>query len=772
MVTPSPAAGDPVIAAAGDIACDPAAGDYNGGNGTAIDCAQKRTAALVTGVDAVLPLGDEQYVCGGLSAFNQSYDPTWGQQKQISHPVPGNHEYQTSGGTGCSTKLDASGYFNYFGAIAGDPTKGYYSYSLGSWHIIALNSELCFVSGGCPAGSPEEVWLKNDLAANPAACTLAYWHEPRFASSPGGGDGVVDPLWQDLYAAGADVVLNGHQHWYERFALQNPSGQADSNGIREFIVGTGGESHVPLSTRRPTSQASNDSTFGVLKMTLHSGSYDWSFVPEAGATFTDSGTSSCHHAGSPTTTTSGSTTTTSGSTTTTSGSTTTTTPTPGTATLAPSDDSYTSLTNPTGTHGSDGSINVNNSGSSERRAYVKFSVTAIPAGATNITATLRLYSQSPATSAVTFTVSQVATAWSEATLTWNNQPTPGSVVTTQNGLTSGAYNSFDVSGLVSGNGTYAMVVTDNDATQRYFSSKESSPNFPPQLQLTWNQPTTTTSGSTTTTSGSTTTTSGSTTTTSGSTTTTTPTPGTATLAPSDDSYTSLTNPTGTHGSDGSINVNNSGSSERRAYVKFSVTAIPAGATNITATLRLYSQSPATSAVTFTVSQVATAWSEATLTWNNQPTPGSVVTTQNGLTSGAYNSFDVSGLVSGNGTYAMVVTDNDATQRYFSSKESSPNFPPQLQLTWNQPTATAFSALGQGSVMPRDSDGDDGGTASRVPLPVLPSWTAGSTPFVSTVLPEFSVRVFVRDDVFGPYEFSCDRASRPALPQLLLADRPL
>ena len=569
MVTPSPAAGDPVIAAAGDIACDPAAGDYNGGNGTAIDCAQKRTAALVTGVDAVLPLGDEQYVCGGLSAFNQSYDPTWGQQKQISHPVPGNHEYQTSGGTGCSTKLDASGYFNYFGAIAGDPTKGYYSYSLGSWHIIALNSELCFVSGGCPAGSPEEVWLKNDLAANPAACTLAYWHEPRFASSPGGGDGVVDPLWQDLYAAGADVVLNGHQHWYERFALQNPSGQADSNGIREFIVGTGGESHVPLSTRRPTSQASNDSTFGVLKMTLHSGSYDWSFVPEAGATFTDSGTSSCHHAGSPTTTTSGSTTTTSGSTTTT-----------------------------------------------------------------------------------------------------------------------------------------------------------------------------------------------------------TPTPGTATLAPSDDSYTSLTNPTGTHGSDGSINVNNSGSSERRAYVKFSVTAIPAGATNITATLRLYSQSPATSAVTFTVSQVATAWSEATLTWNNQPTPGSVVTTQNGLTSGAYNSFDVSGLVSGNGTYAMVVTDNDATQRYFSSKESSPNFPPQLQLTWNQPTATAFSALGQGSVMPRDSDGDDGGTASRVPLPVLPSWTAGSTPFVSTVLPEFSVRVFVRDDVFGPYEFSCDRASRPALPQLLLADRPL
>jgi hypothetical protein len=237
-----------------------------------------------------------------------------------------------------------------------------------------------------------------------------------------------------------------------------------------------------------------------------------------------------------------------------------------------------------------------------------------------------------------------------------------------------------------------VVVTGSDTTQRYFSSKESSPNFPPQLQLTWNQPTTT-SGSATTTSGSPTTTSGSTTTT------TTPTPGTATLAPSDDSYTSLTNPTGIHGSDGSVNVN-SGSSERRAFLKFNVAAIPAGATNVAATLRLYSQSPATSAVTFTVSQVATGWSEATLTWNNQPALGPVVTTRAGLTSGAYNSFNLSSLVSGNGTYAVVVTGSDTTQRYFSSKESSPNFPPQLQLTWNQPTAAALSAMRGVSVAAR------------------------------------------------------------------------
>ncbi|MEP7177986.1 MAG: chitobiase/beta-hexosaminidase C-terminal domain-containing protein [Pseudonocardiales bacterium] len=298
---------DPVIMAVGDIACDPANSGYNSGDGDATDCRQKYTAGLVSAagpVDAVLPIGDEQYGCGGLSAFHQVYDPTWGVQNSKSHPVPGNHEYQTLGGTGCPTQHDAAGYYSYFGATAGDPAKGYYSYNLGSWHIVAVNSESCYsqtnydntATSLCPRGSALETWLRNDLAASPTGCKLVYWHEPRFSSTPGKGDDIVDPLWQDVAAAKVDVVLNGHQHFYERFAQMNAAGAADPNGTREFILGTGGESFMPLSTRLPTSQASNANTFGVLRMSLHSASYDWNFLPVAGSTFTDSGSTPCHAA--------------------------------------------------------------------------------------------------------------------------------------------------------------------------------------------------------------------------------------------------------------------------------------------------------------------------------------------------------------------------------------------------------------------------------------------------------------------------------------------
>jgi hypothetical protein len=289
------ASDDPVIAAAGDIACDPASGGYYGGDGYGTGCNQKYTAPLLAGADAVLTLGDEQYACGGLSAFQQSYDPTWGAYKSVTYPVPGNHEYQTSGGTDCST--NARGYFTYFGAAAGDPTKGYYSYYVGAWHIIALNSECSFV-GGCGAGSPQDIWLRNELATSTAPCTMAYWHKPRFSSNGGTGDSTFSQLWNDLYAAHADVVLNGHQHWYERFGLQNPSAQADPNGIREFIVGTGGESYVLASTTRAANSEavfSGGDAFGVLRMTLHPDSYDWNFVALRG-NFTDQGSTRCHNA--------------------------------------------------------------------------------------------------------------------------------------------------------------------------------------------------------------------------------------------------------------------------------------------------------------------------------------------------------------------------------------------------------------------------------------------------------------------------------------------
>jgi len=289
-------ASDPVVAAVGDIACDPSSASFNGGAGTATACAQLATSNLAVGqsLAAVLALGDDQYGCGGYSAFLQSYDSSWGRVKSITHPVPGNHEYQSSGGTDCDPGGTARGYFSYFGAAAGDPSRGYYSFQVGAWHLIALNSN-CVNIGGCGTGSPEETWLRADLKAHGSLCTLAYWHHPRFTSGVVGDDSDVSAFWQDLYKAGADVVLNGHAHGYERFAPQAPNQSPDAKrGIREFVVGTGGEDFHPFTTTKPLSQARQDAAFGVLLLTLHPGSYDWQFSATPAGSYSDSGTTSCH----------------------------------------------------------------------------------------------------------------------------------------------------------------------------------------------------------------------------------------------------------------------------------------------------------------------------------------------------------------------------------------------------------------------------------------------------------------------------------------------
>ncbi|MDQ1715456.1 MAG: hypothetical protein QOC60_1401, partial [Frankiaceae bacterium] len=287
---------DPIIASAGDIACDPTAPAFNDGLGTASDCRASQTARLLNGVDAVLPLGDNQYECGGPAAYAQSYGPTWGVKKSITRPVPGDKDYNTSGGTDCPSTPGA-GYYGYFGSAAGDPAKGYYSYDLGTWHVIALNTAPCGTDAStCGAGSAQETWLKQDLAASAASCTLAYFQNPRWAStaSGSGGDTTYQTFWQDLYAGGADVVLNGDSHWYERFAPLDGSGQPNATyGTREFIVGTGGAGLDTPGPAGATSQALNASTHGVLRMTLHNGSYSWGFVPDEGS-FTDSGTANCH----------------------------------------------------------------------------------------------------------------------------------------------------------------------------------------------------------------------------------------------------------------------------------------------------------------------------------------------------------------------------------------------------------------------------------------------------------------------------------------------
>jgi hypothetical protein len=287
---------DPIIAAAGDIACDPLSSNFNGGAGTSSVCAQRATSNLIAGqgYSAVLLLGDNQYYCGGLSDYQNSFDLDWGRLLSITHPSVGNHEYVTSGGTGCDASGGASGYFSYFGSRAGTAGKGYYSYDVGTWHLIALNSN-CGNVGGCSSSSPQGSWLASDLAAHSNSCILAYWHIPLF-SSGGRASSNSSPFWTALYNAGADVVLNGHDHIYERFAAQTPSGAADSaRGLREFIAGTGGANHTSLVSTAGNSQVRDASTFGILKLTLHPSSYDWQFVPAAGTgSFTDSGTQSCH----------------------------------------------------------------------------------------------------------------------------------------------------------------------------------------------------------------------------------------------------------------------------------------------------------------------------------------------------------------------------------------------------------------------------------------------------------------------------------------------
>jgi hypothetical protein len=284
---PAPAQADPVLAAAGDIACPPGAAV------TATTCRHGPTSDLVLGQapTAVAAVGDVQYNSATLAEFTGpgAFNDTWGRFKASIHPAPGNHEYNDNTG---------AGYFTYFGPAAGDPTKGYYSYDVGAWHIVSLNSNCS--DAGCQNVTKGQVttaemqWLQADLAAHPAACTLAYWHHPRYSSGQVGDSPGVGPLWTALLDARADVVLNGHDHDYERFARQDGAHNATSDGIREFVVGTGGKSHFGFPNGAlANSEVRDDASFGALFLTLHPTSYDWAFRKEDG-TVADSGSTPCH----------------------------------------------------------------------------------------------------------------------------------------------------------------------------------------------------------------------------------------------------------------------------------------------------------------------------------------------------------------------------------------------------------------------------------------------------------------------------------------------
>jgi hypothetical protein len=271
---PPPPDDYPQLLAAGDIA----------------DCTApaEQTATLLDALrGTVTPLGDTAYPTGSYEDFANCYDPTWGRHKHRTRPAVGSHEYDTPG---------ALPYWDYFGEAAGEAGKGWYSYEVGSWHVVVLNSA-CAEVGGCGTDSPQLEWLRADLEANPAQCTAAYWHIPRFSSGKKHGDDLsLVPFWQILYEHGVEFVMGGNDHHYERFAPQTPYGDLDpTDGIRQFVVGTGGRFLRPMSdTPSSNSEARADTTHGILRVGLLEDSYEWEFVPVEGGLYTDSGSTACH----------------------------------------------------------------------------------------------------------------------------------------------------------------------------------------------------------------------------------------------------------------------------------------------------------------------------------------------------------------------------------------------------------------------------------------------------------------------------------------------
>lgn len=266
------------VVIAGDISCIP------GMATSTLACRSAETATLISSLrpDAVLATGDLQYQVGALSAFQESYDKTWGAFKDITYPVPGNHEYATP---------EAAGYYDYFGERAGEKGKGYYTYKIGDWQIIALNSEV-----DISAKSNQLFWLQQVLDTYKSPCTLAYWHKPRFSTGGHPNDATYDAVWRLLYSHGVDIVANGHSHGYERFAPQDPDGKLDTEkGIVQFVSGMGGRSSQNLAEPVPNLATRQNHTFGVLKLSLYPNAAHYEFVPIPGQqTFSDRGTIACH----------------------------------------------------------------------------------------------------------------------------------------------------------------------------------------------------------------------------------------------------------------------------------------------------------------------------------------------------------------------------------------------------------------------------------------------------------------------------------------------
>jgi chitodextrinase len=632
---------DPVIAAAGDIACDPANSNFNGGNGATNSCRQLYTSNLLVGANlaAVLDLGDNQYYCGGYQAFLQSYDLSWGRVKSITYPAVGNHEYLTSGGTDCNAaNAGASGYFNYFGAAAGQPGHGYYSYDIGTWHLIALNSN-CGDAGGCGATSPQGIWLANDLKTHTNFCTLAYWHIPLF-SSGGRANNNSKYFWQLLYDNNADLILSAHDHTYERFAPQSPSGTLETaRGIREFIIGTGGANHTSFVTVAANSEVRNSDTFGVFELTLHPTSYDWSFVPEAGKTFTDSGTTACHGGTSDTTPP--------------------TAPTNLTATAvstsqvnlswsASADDVGVTgykvyrngafLANATATSYADTTTQAGTTYSYAVYAYDAAGNLSPASNTATVTTPGATDTQPPSTPtglvAIAASASQVNLAWNAATddvgVAGYTVYRDGAAIATTSGPSATAYSDTTVSQST----TYTYAVDAFDAAGNHSSQSAAASVTTPSSNLQ-----------------------------------------TITLNPVADSYVDSANPTVNHGASTQLRVD--GSPLVYSYLKFDLSSVPGTATALTLQVLATSSSGAGYAVR---SVSDNTWGESTLTWNNAPPIGSSDVGQSGaFSANTLTTVNVSSLINGNGLLSMAMIGINSTAIAFSSREGS--IKPQLVVTY-------------------------------------------------------------------------------------------
>jgi acid phosphatase type 7 len=631
------ATGDPVIAVAGDIACDPSNGSFNGGAGTTNACKQGATAQLVNSMNpaAVLPLGDNQYYCGGYNAFLGSYDQSWGSFKSITHPSVGNHEYLTSGGTDCNAgNAGAHGYFTYFGSAAGQQGSGYYSYDIGTWHLIALNSN-CGDAAGCNASSPQGRWLAADLAAHQNTCTLAYWHIPLY-SSGGRANGNSRPFWQMLYDNNADLILSAHDHTYERFAPQTPTGVVDPvRGIREFIVGSGGANHTSFVTTAANSEVRNATTFGVLRVTLHPTSYDWQFVPVQGQTFTDSGSTACHGASSDT-------------------------------------QPPTAPSNLTGTAVNGGRVDLSWTASTDNVAVGGYRIfrngtqigstpgttysdtTAIPGSSyqyyvvafdtsNNVsqpssTATVQT---PPDTSAPTTPANLVATApgATEVDLGWSASSDDVAVA---------GYRIFrdGVQVATSAGPSYADLTVQASTTYSYrVAAYDTAGNVSGQS----NAATVTTPAA----------------------------PTTLTFTPSADTWVEADTPTTNYGSNTVIGTDNS--PVKRLLLKFNVSGI-AGRQVQSARLRLRCADPSGLGGIF--HRVAdTSWTEGGVNWNNAPPGDSATLGQLGAVStGNWYEVNVSQLVAGDGTFSLDATSTSSDGADYTSKEGAAGFAPQLVVT--------------------------------------------------------------------------------------------